>query len=180
MAHAEQQGFCNRVKQQFPTHFENVKVLDCGSYDVNGNNRYLFSNCDYTGIDLMPGPNVTEVSAIHEYLIGTSNVFDLIISTECFEHDMHFKKSIKRIMELLKPSGLFLFTCATVGRPRHGTVNHSPGDSPPTVAQGGTWGKYYRNVPIKDATRIGKKFSKHGVEINGHDLYFWGHNKLSS
>ena len=39
MAHKEQVEFCNKVKDLFPNYFNNVKVLDVGSFDCNGNDR---------------------------------------------------------------------------------------------------------------------------------------------
>ena len=87
---------------------KNNNVLDAGSLNVNGDNKYLFSDCDYTGVDVGPGPNVDVVSLVHE--IDMSNNYDTIISTEMFEHDMYYEKSIKNIMRMLKIGGLFLFT----------------------------------------------------------------------
>lgn len=52
MAHPEQVEFCTRIKNKFPDFFKNKNVLDVGSLDINGNNRYLFQNCSYTGVDV--------------------------------------------------------------------------------------------------------------------------------
>jgi hypothetical protein len=52
MAHQEQKDFCLSVKEFMPDFFKGVSVLDIGSLDINGNNRYLFENYDYTGIDI--------------------------------------------------------------------------------------------------------------------------------
>lgn len=176
MSHKEQIDFCKRVKVLFPESFKGKKVLDCGAYDINGNNGQLFEECDYTGIDLIEGPNVTEISKIHEYRITESNIYDTIISTECFEHDRHFVHSIKRIVELLKPNGLFLFTCATDGRPEHGTVDCLGWASPGTIQQGGGWERYYRNINVSEALDIGQYFRKFSIELDKNvcDLYFWG------
>jgi hypothetical protein len=93
MAHKEQKEYCTKIKNQFPNYFENKKVLDCGSLDINGNNRYLFDNCEYIGIDVGHGKNVDVVSTIHEYR-GINEEYDFIISTECFEHDIFYKETI--------------------------------------------------------------------------------------
>ena len=63
----------------------NKLVLDIGSLDINGNNQYLFEDCQYTGIDVGVGKNVDIVSKAHE-LKMPSGTYDTIISTECFEH----------------------------------------------------------------------------------------------
>lgn len=173
MAHVEQKIFCQKVRCIYPAHFIMKNVLDCGSLDINGNNRYLFTECKYIGLDIGPGNNVDVVSKIHEYRVDENNVFDTIISTECFEHDQHLVNSIKRIVELLKPDGLFLMTCATDGRGEHGTHRSDSQASPYTL-------DYYSNVPIDFFLEIGKKnFRHYCVEVNKDkgDLYFWGKNK---
>lgn len=58
MAHKEQVQFCNKVKSMYPNHFDSVKVLDVGSFDCNGNDRGMFVNSEYIGIDLTEGENV--------------------------------------------------------------------------------------------------------------------------
>ncbi len=147
--HEAQVNFCKLVQSQFPLYFMNQKVLDCGSLDINGNNRYLFSNCQYTGIDIGAGRNVDIVTPIHKYNAVDSS-YDTIISTECFEHDIHYKESLKNICRMLKPGGLFLFTCAGIGRPEHGTLRSKPHDSPFTSQEIGEWADYYKNLEEKD------------------------------
>ena len=142
MAHPEQRAFCERVKtlpwKQYPScsvppardgrsRWENRRVLDVGSLDINGNNRFLFKGGTYTGIDVGEGRNVDVVTLAHEY---DAQPYDVIISTECFEHDAHYAKSIRNIVRLLTSGGLFLFTCATTGRPEHGTIRCSRRDAP--------------------------------------------------
>ena len=46
MAHHAQQEYCKSIKQMFPNLFTG-KVLDIGSMDINGNNRYLFENFEF-------------------------------------------------------------------------------------------------------------------------------------
>ena len=60
------------------------KVLDVGSGDINGNNRYLFENCEYEGNDVIETSNVKIVSKTKD-LQFEDNYFDTILSTECFE-----------------------------------------------------------------------------------------------
>ena len=114
MAHQAQQDFLISVKNQFPDKFNNCKVLDIGSLDINGNNRYLFENYDYTGVDIGAGPNVDVVCKGHEFKSDTQ--FDIVISTECFEHDIFYKETILNAINLTKSGGLFVFTCASKGR----------------------------------------------------------------
>jgi hypothetical protein len=87
VAHFEQQQFCRRILEKYPEHFRNKRVLDIGSLDINGNNRFLFTDCEYTGLDVGEGPNVDIVSVGHLY-DAPDESFDTIISTEVFEHVM--------------------------------------------------------------------------------------------
>jgi len=95
MAHQEQAEFCQRIAARWPHLFQNKRVLDCGSLDINGNNRHLFTGGSYLGIDLVAGPNVDVVTRIHKYVAGP---FDVVISTECFEHDSHFAETFSHII----------------------------------------------------------------------------------
>ena len=182
--HPQQRSFCERVKNILPEYFINKKVLDVGSLDVNGNNRYLFENCDYTGIDVSIGPNVDFASRGHEWVKPSGIPYDTIISTECFEHDMFYEKTLKNISYyLLTPGGLFLFTCATDGRPEHGTLRTTPQDSPLTTILGNEWSNYYKNlnqIDIENSIDLNYYFKDYKFEIGEEtkDLYFWGIKKL--
>lgn len=89
MAHPQQKEFCLKVKSLFPECFDNVNVLDVGSLDINGNNQYLFTNANYLGLDIGPGPNVDIIKPVHifAYQLQYHEYFDVIISTEMLEHD---------------------------------------------------------------------------------------------
>jgi len=137
MAHREQWVFCGKVKQLFPKSFENKKVLDIGSFDVNGNEEFLFKNCDFVGLDLGPGEGVDVVCPAQEY-DAPDETFDTIISCECWEHNPYYKESIVNAVRMLKKGGLFFFTCATTGRPVHGTVTQDKIDRENMKTQQGT------------------------------------------
>ena len=177
MAHPQQIEFCKSVKDRFPDFFRRKIVLDAGSLDINGNNRYLFEDCDYCGLDVGEGPNVDIVCKIHEYSVLDES-YDVIISTECFEHDMYYPDSLKNIVRILKSGGMFLFTCATIGRAEHGTNSTTTVDSP-LLAAYGDWSDYYKNLTeedIRECLDIESIFSEFEFQINkeSHDLYFWG------
>lgn len=174
MAHPEQKDFCTKVKDLYPQFFKNCKVLDVGSLDVNGNNKYLFEDCEYTGIDIGLGNNVDIVSKGHEFN-APDNSYDTIISTECFEHDMYYRDTIQNIIRMLRPGGLFLFTCATRGRGIHGTRSTSAWCAPLLA---GDWADYYKNLVKEDIQVIPGMniFSVHEYSCNDKvfDLYFYG------
>ena len=180
MAHESQRQYCLRVKKRFPKWFHKKKILDAGSLDINGSNRYLFTDCEYTGIDVGEGKNVDIVSTIHEF-DAKDESYDVIISTECFEHDMYYEKSLKNIVRMLKPHGLFLFTCATTGRFEHGTRRSAPGDAP-LLNEKDIWQDYYKNLTekdVRDSISIESNFLKYQFEIDTEhkDLQFWGIKK---
>lgn len=166
--HQDQIDFCERLKRRFPHWFVVRNVLDCGSLDVNGNNRYLFDNSKYLGIDVFPGNNVDVVTRIHEF---NHEPFDTIISTECLEHDEFSELSLAKMIDLLTPNGVLIVTCATVGRPEHGTEECLSYASPGTLA-------HYRNIEPKEVSQMfSDAFKCWSVEIHHFDLYAWGTDK---
>ena len=181
--HLEQAQFCESVKTRFPNFFTSSLVVEIGSMDINGNNRYLFPNCEYIGVDIAPGPNVDIVSKGHEYHTSRNTRFDVAISTNSLEHDIHWEKTLHHMYELLRYGGLMMITVPTIGAGEHGTRRSDAPLSPATVAQGGEWADYYRNLIEEDLRSIlhpdalfeSYEFSK--TQLPGHDLCFWGIKK---
>ena len=171
MAHLEQKEFCIKMKEQFPEYFENKKVLDIGSLDINGNNRFLFTNCDYIGLDVGDGNNVDVISVGHLY-DAPDEYFDTIISTEVFEHDMFYEETIKNIMRMLKPGGAFIFTCAADGRPEHGTRRCGEHCAPLLMQISEEWSDYYKNLMEKNFLQI------EGFKENFPDGFFIFNDKV--
>jgi SAM-dependent methyltransferase len=179
MAHIQQQEFFKKLKDKFPERFENCSVVDIGSLDINGNNRYLFNNYTYIGVDVGPGLNVDVVAKGHEYKSETQ--FDFVISSECFEHDMYYPQTIQNCIDLTKTGGMFTFTCASTGRAEHGTRRSSPQDAP-LLPDYEEWGDYYKNLTendIREVIDIDQYFSEYEFFYNAaaYDLYFWGIKK---
>lgn len=151
--HPEAKKFVEFVKKILPDYFEGKLVLDVGAGDINGNNKYLFSNCAYNGNDVMAAKNVTIVSKTKD-LPFNDKYFDTIISTECFEHDPTYKESLKKIYDMLNDNGLFVFTCAGFGRAEHGTRRTSPNSSYGAIAKLDDMQDYYKNLTIKDINDV--------------------------
>jgi SAM-dependent methyltransferase len=182
--HDQARNFTLYIKNSFPEFFENKRVLDVGSGDINGNNRFLFKDCVYDGNDVYPAPNVTVVSKTSA-LKFDDETFDTICSTECFEHDPEYQQSFQKIVKMLKPGGLFFFTCASTGRAEHGTRRTSPNDSYGTIGNINGWTDYYKNLTFQEldnSVNIKDTFSFYSAWYcpETKDLYFYGIKKGGS
>jgi cephalosporin hydroxylase len=102
---------------------ENKKILDVGSYDVNGTMKPIFSRGQYIGLDMEEGPNVDVVGVSHD-IPFKDDYFDVVISSSCFEHDDMFWISFQEMCRVLKPGG-FMYVQAPQNGPYHGW----PGDN---------------------------------------------------
>jgi SAM-dependent methyltransferase len=172
--HLNQVLYCCAIRGIFPEYFKG-DILDVGSLDVNGNNRYLRSgfNSRYLGVDIQEGKNVdivTEIYRFSEYHRNNYDRYDLVLCTEMLEHDKHWDWSLGHMVRLLKPHGLLVFTCATTGRPEHGTHRSQPESSPAT-------NDYYQNITeemVREVPGFIASFDYHKFSVNGTDLRFWG------
>ena len=102
---------------------------------------------------MIEAKNVTIVSKTKD-LPFIDNTFDTFISTECFEHDPEYKESFLKIYSMLKPDGLFCFTCASTDRPEHGTQRTTPMDSYGTIGNLDGMSDYYKNLTEKDLNEV--------------------------
>lgn len=175
MAHYQQLSFVRAVGLAFPESFARCRVLEIGSWDANGSIRGLFTGCDYLGVDLAPGPGVDRVSK-GEDVAEPDGSFDTALSCECFEHNPGWKATFLNMIRLLKPGGLCVVTCATLGRKEHGTRRTSPDDSL-TALEG--LHDYYSNLTprdLREAVDLPAVFAQHAFWLNpfSRDLYFVG------
>lgn len=175
MAHLTQRIFVQKIKDKFLQYFSNKKVLDIGSLDINGTLRDFFTDCEYLGLDVSFGNGVDVVCEGQKYN-APDNTYDVVCSAECFEHNPFWLETFQNMIRMCKNDGLVFFTCATDGRPEHGTARTTPACSPLTVSMG--W-DYYKNLNEKDFTsklNFDFYFKEYQFEINeqSHDLYFWG------
>jgi SAM-dependent methyltransferase len=178
MSHPQQLDFVKRVRDLFPDKFNKVSVLEVGSLDINGSVRLFFTDCNYVGIDVGAGAGVDVVCEGQNY-DAPDESFDTIISCECFEHNPYWIETFNNMIRMCKSSGLIIMTCATTGRPEHGTTKSSPDDSPLTVGRG--W-DYYRNLAESDFAqnfKLDDIFSvyRFSAQYTTCDLYFWGIKK---
>jgi len=174
MSHFEQKKFVefslDELKKK--NNFNNLSVLDVGSYDVGGSIRDFFKKNNYIGVDLIKGPNVDIVlSGIELYKLKKN--FDIVISCECFEHAKDWREIFLSMYNVCEDDGYVIFTCASRGRIEHGTLRTINSDSP------GTTGTYYKNIFKSEFIKsfdLKKMFQKYEVIYNfkSSDLYFIG------
>ena len=98
-----------------------VRVLDVGSYNVNGCLRPLFEDtkAEYVGLDIEAGPNVDVVmSEPYNWSNIPDESFDFVVSANAFEHIEYPWLTIKQIYNKLKPEG-FACVIAPNSTPEH-------------------------------------------------------------
>jgi len=101
----------NYIKAKLTGGGVKFRVLDVGSYDVNGCMRSLFDGTDieYVGLDIEAGPNVDIVmNDAYNWDNVPNESFDFVISANAFEHIEYPWLTIKLIYDKLKPGG---FAC---------------------------------------------------------------------
>ena len=173
--------FLSYVQNISSEYFKNIEYLDVGAGDINGNLNSLFESCIKNANDVAPNENVTIISKTKD-LPFEDNKFDTVISSECFEHDPTYKESFIKIYKMLKPGGLFAFTCASIGREEHGTIRTNKGSSLGALHNIDNMGDYYKNLEIQDLNEVldlNKLFSNWNSYYNklSKDLYFIGFKK---
>lgn len=171
MAHLEQRIFFEELRETFPQYFKDVFVLEVGSLNINGTVRDFFDTPRYLGVDVAPGRGVDLVKK-GEDLKYPDGWFDVAVSAECFEHNPEWLKTFVNMHRMA--SKFVVFTCASEGRPEHGTSSTTPEDSPFTIA----W-NYYCNLTeqdFRDHLNFDEMFQRYEFSTNSvsHDLYFWG------
>lgn len=176
MAHWQQIKFVALAHQHFLANGKpGRKVLEVGSYNVNGSVRELFRDWAYIGADLVEGPGVDVVCPGHQ-LDYADGSFDVAMSCECFEHDEHWKATFSNMHRMTASEGLVIVTCASTGRLEHGTPRTNPTSSPGTSA---AVSAYYRNLTARDFERafdlqaMFQAWEFFYAPVS-HDLYFVG------
>lgn len=96
-----------------------IRVLDIGSYDVNGSYKKYFSDAKfkYDGLDMVEGPNV-DIVMNNPYCWENipDDSYDVVISGQAFEHAEFFWVLMEEMTRVLKKDGLM---CIIVPRELH-------------------------------------------------------------
>lgn len=169
MSHKEQLEFFRQAIGATVAPGGNPRILEIGSYDVNGSVRGLFAKSSaYIGVDLVDGPGV-DVVVIPGELPRSLGQFDVILCSEVFEHDAEWKLTLQSAANRLAAGGVLITSCAATGRPEHGTPSTDPTQSPGTSGQD-DW--HYANLTRKEV-------EKQLINVGLTTLFVW-FNRMSS
>ena len=116
--HNEAQRFVGKTVG--PLDLSTKRVLDIGSYDINGSPRAIFAASPaYVGIDRREGPGVDVVTEAKDYQPEAKEAFDIAVSCETLEHADDPADVIACAWRALKEGGLLIITAAGPDREPH-------------------------------------------------------------
>jgi SAM-dependent methyltransferase len=106
---------------------EGKRVIEVGSYDVNGSLRPLLTSwkpAEYVGSDIVNGPGV-DVICEAEKLVDRfgEGRFDLVVCTEVLEHTRYWRSVVHNLKHVTAPGGLLLVTTRGPGFAFHAWPN---------------------------------------------------------
>src|SRR5207244_12171734 len=91
-------------------------ILDIGSMDVNGSLRdFRPAGSPYFGVDLSAGRGVDVVVTTNAQLPFPAEIFDIVVSTSCLEHDAMFWMKFLEICRVLKEGGYLYLNAPSRG-----------------------------------------------------------------
>lgn len=176
--HHEPLHFIYETKILHPEFFKNKSWLEIGSANGYPSPKSHSNHCEWVGVDLEEGEGVDYVGLGHHY--KSDKRFDVASAFEVFEHDPYYDLTVINMIEHLKPGGLFIMTCAGLGRPEHGTSRSHP-EASPFTQETDFWKDYYKNrtpydfkmIPHWDRLTRGYW----GINEGTSDLYYRGFKK---
>lgn len=104
-------------------HVEGLRVLEVGSYDVNGSVRPHIESLEpaqYLGVDMRDGPGVDRIVDCEQLCdhVG-AGAWDFVVSTEMLEHVRDWRTCIFQLFNAVAPGGQVLITTRGPGFPFH-------------------------------------------------------------
>jgi len=103
---------------KYPKYFNDPsRVIEFGSYNINGSIRGLFNCTDYLGVDWRAGRGVDLVSLAHEF--KTEKPYDSVVSASMLEHDPHWEKSLNALLDCMKDDGILILTWGSALNEEH-------------------------------------------------------------
>jgi 2-polyprenyl-3-methyl-5-hydroxy-6-metoxy-1,4-benzoquinol methylase len=114
---------------RFPTIYTppSIKVLDVGSYDMNGSYRELIRSLgyQYTGLDIRPGPNVDIVSTAPLAWPIENQTYHIVICGNMLHSVDDLRTWSFEVTRVLKEGGLLIVVAGTWNK---GPTSKTPGD----------------------------------------------------
>lgn len=101
---------------------QKLRVVDFGSFSINGSLQPIFSEHNYIGIDMVAGENVDVVCDGKNIPFENESV-DVVISSSAFEHDECFWMTFLEMCRILKDDGYIY-----INAPSEGPYHAYPGD----------------------------------------------------
>lgn len=117
--HPANRAFWKEISAKYPRYFNDPsRIIEFGSFDVNGSIREYCHCQDYTGLDWRPNPAVDVISLAHEAPFPAAS-FDTVLSASMLEHDPFWGRSLAKMTEVLKPDGIMVLTWGVAKNPAH-------------------------------------------------------------
>lgn len=118
------QGFVFGLKYLTREEIENKRILEVGSFNVNGSLRSLietYKPAEYIGADIAAGPGVDVICNVTKLKekFGEKS-FDMVVATELLEHVKDWRRATHNIKAVCKPNGVILVTTRSPGFEYHG------------------------------------------------------------
>lgn len=136
-------------------------VVEVGSRDINGGVRDLFPDAEYLGFDLVDGPGVDIVGDFTELELDPA---DAVVCLEVLEHAPNAADIVRHALEVLKPGGVLIVTCAGPDRGVHSGIDTNPLRPD----------EFYRNVTVDELDGwmgTGERWA--GYARGRQDLHGW-------
>lgn len=141
------------LKALLPDYFKNARVLEIGSYDVNGTARDYFQEAiRYVGVDKVAGPGV-DIVADAGATIFTPGEFDTLVYLSVFEHDPAWAENFAHNLTWIRPGGLLIVGWGAEGNKRHEPEPWAPVPHRAFLDRAGAW-----PIEILDAFFEEKRF----------------------
>jgi SAM-dependent methyltransferase len=115
---------CDKIKENYGPF---AKILDVGSMQVSGGclRGYFGNDCEYVGLDMRKGDNVTCILNAHDIDTKFSEgYFDLVVCFDTLEHDDKFWLTVEQMKKALKVGGILAIGVPGIRCPLH----EHPGD----------------------------------------------------
>jgi SAM-dependent methyltransferase len=117
--HYENHLFWERCKWKYEKYFTDPsRVVEFGASYINGTIQAYFRCKDYTGVDWKKGYGVKVKAFCHEFAAEPES-FDTVASASMIEHDVHWQKSLLKMVELMKPDGILMISWGAALNPPH-------------------------------------------------------------